>query len=64
MGFIWVCWYRVLKVLVAWNFCVGHIRKFVVLVLCLCVLLTASADLFCSQLTIVKSIFGVKFVCY
>jgi len=41
------------------EFFIGHIRKFVVLLLCVCELLTASADLFCYQLTIVKTTFGV-----
>jgi hypothetical protein len=55
---------RVLEVLVAWNFCIGHIQDFVVLLLCVCELLTASADFFCYQLTIVKSTFGVNYVGY
>ena len=55
---------RVLKVLVAWNFCIGHIWKYVVLVLCVYELLTASAELSCYQLTIVETKFGVKFVGY
>jgi hypothetical protein len=51
-------------VLVAWNFCIGHIWNFAVLVLCVCELLTASTDLFCYQLIIVKTTFGVKFLGY
>jgi len=38
-GFYVVLLVQFLKVLVAWNFFIGHIRKFVVILLCLCELL-------------------------